>query len=153
MRTENFIDSELQGKLHRIAVSMLRDELDAEDAVQDAICNLWSNRIPATSDEARFRLFTILRNVCLNKLKRKRNFVELSDCNKAADIPLLDESEKIKSIMLASLPPLQKKIFQMSTFDDLEYDVIAEQLNMSVDAVRMNMSRARKKMRELYNKM
>jgi DNA-directed RNA polymerase specialized sigma24 family protein len=41
----------------------------------------------------------------------------------------------------------------MAAFDDIEYDIIAERLNISVEAVRMNMSRARKKMRELYNKM
>ena len=126
--------------------------MDAEDAVQDAICNLWSDRIPATSEEARFRLIVILRNVCLNKLKRKRNFVAISDCEKSIDNPDLDETERIKSLMLASLPPLQKTIFQMSTFDELEYEIIAERLNMSVDAVRMNMSRARKKLRELYKK-
>ncbi len=153
MKSDNFIDRLLQEKLHRVAYRLLRDEMDAEDAVQDAICNLWSDRVPATSEEARFRLFTILRNVCLNKLKRKRNYVALSDCEKAIDHLDIDETERIKSILLASLPPLQKKIFQMSTFDDLEYDAIAEQLNMSVDAVRMNMSRARKKMRELYNKL
>ncbi len=153
MKSENFINRLLQEKLHRTAYRLLKDEMDAEDAVQDAICNLWSDRIPATSEEARFRLFTILKNVCLNKLKRKRNFLTLSDCDRATDSLDLDESERIKSIMLTSLPPLQKMIFEMSTFDDLEYDVIAERLNMSVDAVRMNMSRARKKMRELYKKM
>lgn len=114
---------------------------------------IWSDRIPATSDETRFRLFTILRNVCLNKLKRKRKFVALSDCEKTTDIPDLDETERITTLMMASLPPLQKMIFQMSAFDDLEYDVIAQRLDMSVDAVRMNMSRARKKMRELYKKL
>ena len=152
MRSENFIDYHLQEKLHRVAYRLLRDEMDAEDAVQDAICNLWSNRIPATSEEAHFRLFTILRNVCLNKIKRKRCFLDISECDKTTDNSDLDETEKIKSIMLASLPPLQKLIFEMSTFEDLEYNVIAERLNMSVDAVKMNMSRARKKLRELYEK-
>lgn len=153
MANENFIDRLLQDKLHRLALRLLQNEMDAEDAVQDAICNLWSDKVPSTSDEAHFRLFTILRNVCLNKLKRKRSFVALSDCEKSTDGPDLDESERIKALMLASLSPLQKKIFEMSTFDNLEYDVIADRLNMSVDAVRMNMSRARKKMRELYKKM
>lgn len=152
MSIQNFIDSHLQEKMHRIAYHLLRDEMDAEDAVQDAICNLWSSRVPVTSEEAHFRLFTILRNVCLNKLKRKRHFLDISECEKTADNSDLDETERIKSIMLASLPPLQKKIFQMSTFNDLEYSVIAERLNMSVDAVKMNMSRARKKLRELYKK-
>lgn len=33
----------------------------------------------------------------------------------------------------------------------MEYEEIASRLDMTVDAVRMNMSRARKKMRETYN--
>lgn len=153
MRHENFIGGVLLEKLHRVAIRLLKDEMDAEDAVQDAICNLWSHRAPASSEEARFRLFSILRNVCLNKLKRKRYFIPISECDKASDNNIIDETEKIKSLLFASLTPLQRKIFQMSTIDELEYDVIAERLNMSIDAVRMNMSRARKKMRELYNKM
>lgn len=153
MRPENFIDNQLLEKLHRAALHFIKDKMDAEDAVQDAICNLWSDRVPASSEEARFRLFVILRNVCLNKLKRKRYFIPITECEKVGDDNILDETEKIRSLLLASLTPLQIKIFQMSTIDELEYDVIAERLNMSIDAVRMNMSRARKKMRELYNKM
>ncbi len=153
MRPENFIGSQLLEKLHRVASHFLKDEMDADDAVQDAVCNLWSDRIPASSDEARFRLFTILRNVCLNKLKRKRYFVPISECEKQGDNIVLDETERIRYLLFASLTPLQLKILKMATDDDLEYEIIAERLNMSIDAVRMNMSRARKKIRELYNKM
>lgn len=154
MSHDNFIKtfSQLQEKLHRVACHILKDEIEAEDAVQDAFCNLWSDRIPYTSDEARFRLFAILRNVCLNKLKRKRNFIELSECTNASQESDIDESERLKLLLMASLSPLQREIFRMATFDDMEYEVIAERLDMSVDAVRMNMSRARKKMRELYKK-
>ena len=127
--------------------------MDADDAVQDAVCNLWSDRVPASSEEARFRLYVIIRNVCLNKLKRKRYFLPISECEKASDDNVLDETERIRSLLLASLTPLQIKIFRMATDYNLEYNVIAERLNMNIDAVRMNMSRARKKMRELYNKM
>ena len=123
--------------------------MDADDAVQDAVCNLWSDRVPASSEEARFRLYVIIRNVCLNKLKRKRYFLPISECEKASDDNVLDETERIRSLLLASLTPLQIKIFQMATDYNLEYNVIAERLNMNIDAVRMNMSRARKKMREL----
>lgn len=153
MRHENFIGSLLLEKLHRVAFRLLKDEMDAEDAVQDAIYNLWCDRVPASSEEARFRLFTILKNVCLNKLKRRRFFIPISECEKEDDNNVLDETERIRSLLLASLTPLQVKIFQMANDDNLEYDVIAERLNMSIGAVRMNMSRARKKMRELYNKM
>ena len=153
MRPENFIGRLLLEKLHQVAFHFLTNEMDADDAVQDAVCNLWSDRVPASSEEARFRLYVIIRNVCLNKLKRKRYFLPISECEKASDDNVLDETERIRSLLLASLTPLQIKIFQMATDYNLEYNVIAERLNMNIDAVRMNMSRARKKMRELYNKM
>lgn len=154
MDYDNFIKTfcQLQNKLHRVACRILKDEMEAEDAVQDTFCNLWSDRIPDTFNEARFRLFSILRNVCLNKLKRKRNFVELSEYPNVCQESDIDDSERLKFLLMASLSPLQREIFRMATFDDMEYEVIAERLDMSVDAVRMNMSRARKKMRELYNK-
>ena len=153
MRPENFIGRLLLEKLHQVAFHFLKNEMDADDAVQDAVCNLWSDRVPASSEEARFRLYVIIRNVCLNKLKRKRYFLPISECEKASDDNVLDETERIRSLLLASLTPLQIKIFQMATDYNLEYNVIAERLNMNIDAVRMNMSRARKKMRELYKKM
>ena len=153
MRPENFIGRLLLEKLHQVAFHFLKNEMDADDAVQDAVCNLWSDRVPASSEEARFRLYVIIRNVCLNKLKRKRYFLPISECEKASDDNVLDETERIRSLLLASLTPLQIKIFQMATDYNLEYNVIAERLNMNIDAVRMNMRRARKKMRELYNKM
>lgn len=152
MNTENFIKtfSQLQEKLHRIACNYLKDELDAEDAVQDAFYNLWSNRIPETSEEARFRVFTILRNICLNMIKRKRHFTDLAECKISIDDSDEEDIERVKDILMASLSPLQRKIFQMSAFENIDYDIIAERLDMSVDAVRMNMYRARRKLRELY---
>ena len=62
----------LQKKLHLVAGRLLNDETEAEDAVQDAFCRLWSAEPPGSTDEARYRMFAVLRNVCLNKLGRRR---------------------------------------------------------------------------------
>lgn len=152
MNADNFIKtfSKLQEKLHRVACNYLKDELDAEDAVQDAFYNLWSNRMPETSEEARYHMFTILRNVCLNMIKRKRRYAELSECKTSVEDSDEEDIEREKDFLMATLSPLQRKIFQMSAFENIEYDIIAERLNMSVEAVRMNMSRARRKLRERY---
>lgn len=147
MSADNFIKtfSQLHDKLHRVACKYLKDELDAEDAVQDAFYNLWSNRIPESSEEARNRVFAILRNVCLNMIKRRRHFVELSECKTSIDNLDVEDIEREKNLLMSSLSPLQREIFQMSAFENIEYEVIAKRLDMSVDAVRMNMSRARRK--------
>lgn len=155
MGTETVIDAfcKLQMKLHRVACRILKDEMEAEDAVQDTFCNLWNSALPDSADEARFRLFAILRNVCINKLKRKR--AVSGDCY--PDIPVeadqYEETERIKSLVLSVLTDTQREIYVLSVFEELEYEEISRRLGMSVDSVRMHMSRARRKVREQYKKL
>ena len=129
------------------------DETEAEDAVQDAFCRLWSAEPPGSTDEARYRMFAVLRNVCLNKLRRKRaqSGTELPEVAVEPDNRL--DSEGLREELLRHLTPLQRKVFSLSTDDDMEYEDIAEALDMSIEAVRMNMCRARRTLREQYKKM
>lgn len=143
----------LQKKLHLVAGRLLNDETEAEDAVQDAFCRLWSAEPPGSTDEARYRMFAVLRNVCLNKLRRKRaqSGTELPEVAVEPDTAL--DSEGLREELLRHLTPLQRKVFSLSTDDDMEYEDIAEALDMSIEAVRMNMCRARRTLREQYKKM
>lgn len=143
----------LQEKLHRVACRLLKDEEEAEDAVQDAFCNLWKPDLSMTSDEARYKLFAVLRNVCLNKLKKQSRLSvgEISEFILPA--PAVDESERIKVLLFKSLTPLQCKILELMVSKEMEYGEIAQELDISVETVRMNICRARKKMRELYKKL
>lgn len=82
-------------------------------------------------------------------IKRRRHFVELSECKTSIDNLDVEDIEREKNLLMSSLSPLQREIFQMSAFENIEYEVIAKRLDMSVDAVRMNMSRARRKLFKL----
>ena len=98
-------------------------------------------------------MFAVLRNVCLNKLRRKRaqSGTELPEVAVEPDNRL--DSEGLREELLRHLTPLQRKVFSLSTDDDMEYEDIAEALDMSIEAVRMNMCRARRTLREQYKKM
>lgn len=145
--------SRIRGKLHTVACRILEDEMEADDAVQDAFCNIWSASLPATSEEARYRLFAVLKNVCLNKLRRKKADTGIESCKAFAEPDMPEETERIRDMLLAALTPLQRDIFTMATYSNLEYDQIATKLGISIGAVRTNMSRARKKMREEYDRL
>lgn len=145
--------TELRERLRFVAARILRDEADADDAVQDAYCNLLASREPATSDEARFRLFAILRNVCLNKLKQRRATEPLDALSAEATFSEPDDTARLRSLLLDVLTEGQRKVFELAVFGELEYDEIAARLGMSLEAVRMNMSRARRRVREEYKRL
>lgn len=152
MGTEIVIETftKLRQQLHSAACRLLHNEMEADDAVQDAIIKMMTAEEAADSKEARCRLFAILKNVCIDKLRRRKPTVDLDECAPIAVEPDYDEVNRTRQLLLSSLPPLQRKIFELSTFEDMEYAEIATKLNMSIDAVRMNMSRARRTLREKY---
>lgn len=154
MGNKTFIDTfvELQNKLHRVATQLLNDQSEAEDAIQDTFCNLWNSNLPETSEEARYKLFAVLRNVCLNKLKKKQRYTQIMDNDVILPEEQYEESERIKKLLFSSLTPLQKNILQMVVSEDMDYEEVARRLDLSVESVRMNVCRARKKMREIYKR-
>lgn len=143
----------LASKLHRVALNLLRDGDEAEDAMQESYIKLWrSSTQPESADEAHHRLVAVLRNECIDRLRRRHDFVGtdiLPDSPCEPQQP--DEFDRIKSELYRSLPVAQREVFDMATFGDMGYEEIALRTGQSIDAVRMNMHRARKKIRELYN--
>ena len=143
----------MEQKLHQVAYRLLQNEMEAEDAVQDAIFSMIKAREPANSDEAKYRLFAILKNVCINKLRQRRLTVDISQCTDIGQDIEYDEVERLRPLLLSNLTPLQRKVFEMHTFDELEYEEIASKLEMSIESVRMNMSRARQVLRQRYKEL
>lgn len=142
---------ELRAKLHRVALAMLKDDADAQDAMQDAFCNLWRAAPVASDAEAKAKLMVVLRNVCVNRLRKPQVLSVDSAGVEVADAPGQYEAPEIQADrLLGVLSPVQRQIVRMAIYDNYEYDIIALRMNMTVEAVRMNMCRARKKMYETY---
>lgn len=145
----------LREKLHRSALGFLKNDEDAKDALQDTFFNLWKNGPIETDGEAKNKLFAVLRNVCIDRLRKPKsnslNALEMESM--AAEYPLPEDMEKLESLISNGLTDTQQQIYTLVAHDGLEYEEIASKLGMSVEAVRMNMSRARKRIRENYKKL
>ena len=157
MKTDNLTSSflALRDKLHRSAMAFLKNEEDAKDAMQDTFFNLWRNGGAETEPEARNKLFAVLKNVCIDKL-RKPKTLGIDHINSDGLIEEPSQYEDIRryeSLLTAGLTDIQRRIYTLVTHRGMEYDDIAIYLNMSVEAVRMNMSRARKKIRDNYKQL
>lgn len=143
----------LRDKLHHIALKYLGSDEDAKDALQDTWLKLWSKGEVETAIEARNKLVTVLRNVCIDHLRKAREIpIDMTAEIHAYRIEE-EDIETLELLLQEGLTPLQKEIFNLVTHEGFDYNEIAEQLSMSVEAVRMNMSRTRKKIRENYKRL
>ena len=151
--TSSFMD--LRDKLHRIALRYLQNDEDAKDVLQDTWLRLKTKDGVSDSDEAKNKLVRVLRNVCIDRL-RKMNMQAIDEVRTPVSLQYEMEDDDIRTLeeqLQEGLTPLQRKIFNLVTQEGLDYEQIAVELSMSVEAARMNMSRTRRKIRETYNKL
>ena len=153
LMTSSFLG--LRDKLHHIALRYLQCDEDAQDVLQDTWLKLSDKSEVESLQEARNKLVIVLRNICIDRLRKARAIP--IDSIGQNDVPHYSmETEDIKrleQLLQQQLTPLQRQIFNLVTHEGFDYGQIAEQLSMSVEAVRMNMSRIRKKIRETLKKL
>lgn len=143
--------------LCRYANSYLGDPDDAEEVVQNCFIKLWEKREQILiQSSVKSYLYQIIRNACLNEIKHqkvKRNYGELisqegEQLGEASDQSTLkSELEEKIAIALQTLPQQCRLIFTMSRFEELKYQEIADQLNLSIKTVENQMGKALKLMR------
>jgi RNA polymerase sigma-70 factor (ECF subfamily) len=151
----------IRHKLLLHAQKILQDEQESEDAVQEVLLKLWRLRenLSGYDNVAAFAT-AVTKNHCLDRLKVMRRTEPLDDSYYAragTDNPYLQTERKntelvIQSI-IESLPPLQQAIIRMKDMEEYEVEEIAEITGTKPDAVRVNLSRARKKVREEFLKL
>jgi RNA polymerase sigma-70 factor (ECF subfamily) len=64
------------------------------------------------------------------------------------DVLELSDSVGLVKQIISELPDLQRTVIQLRDIEQLEYEEIAEATDMNVNAIRVNLSRARKKVRD-----
>lgn len=157
MKTDNLTSSflALRDKLHRSALGFLKNDEDARDALQDTFFNLWRDGGAETETEARNKLFAVLRNICIDRLRKPKTYPLDETDTDSLEVKAFsfEDMDKYESLLTSGLTDIQRHIYSLVTHDGMEYDAIAETLGMSVEAVRMNMSRARKKIRDNFKQL
>lgn len=148
----------LRGQLLFYAYRLLEDKADAEDIVQEVMLKLWYmrdeleqyNSIPALT-------VTMTKHLCINKLKANQRVQEnLSEVvlvtNDLSPYRQLEQKNEVEQVMriIDCLPGLQQTTLRMKHIDGFEVEEIAELTGCTVDAVRMNLSRGRRRVKELF---
>ena len=142
--------------VYRVARNYLGSAADAEDAVQEVMLKFYQQACVAgkTFDgEAHIKhwLLRVTVNVCKNMLRAfwRRGRVSLDDL---AEAPVFDDpaqGELFAAVM--SLPEQHRLALYLHYYEDCDIGEIAALLGLSRAHVRTRLSRARQKLKEVWN--
>ncbi len=144
--------------LCRYAYSFLEDKEEAEEVVQSAFITVWEKRKSLDIQTSlKSYLYRMVRNGCLNVIKHEKvkqqhvahelAVTEVSYESVSQKVYATELEIKITEAMKA-LPDQCRLVFQLSRFEELKYQEIADQLKISVKTVENHMGKALKIMRE-----
>ena len=134
---------------YRVALRMLGDESDAEDATQDAFVQAWRKLAGFRADAAFSTwMYRIVTNRCLNMLRALRHTDPLpSDREAPASRPdrIAEGRWQVEDLVQAigRLTPEQRAPLVLRELQGCSYDEIAEALDLSIPAVKSRLHRAR----------
>ncbi len=144
----------LQGHFYRIAFYILENEADAKDAVQDLYLKLWNLRdhLEMIRQPSAYGGL-LLKNLCIDRLRRARPTEEPSE-TVACDAPpdqALESREQLQQVAqaLQTLPESQRKLLSLRVLEGLSYEEIAQRTGLNPLNIRVQVSLARKKIRQL----
>jgi len=146
----------IKNKLYRFSLRLLGDTEEAQDIVQEIFLRLWSKR-EKLKEYRNIEAFamTMTRNLCLDKLKspasRKETFDETREMtDHRTPYTSTETADTIRFVRMAmdGLPEQQRMVIHLRDVEECDFDEIAEITGLSLNNVRVNLSRARKKIRD-----
>lgn len=144
--------------VYAYSLSMLKNEVLAEEIVQDVFLNIWLHRDRLNSDLSfKSYVFTITRNLTFNLISKVANSNKLKEevfySSQKSYSPIEDsiaeaDYDVIKNMAIEQLPPKRRLIFEMSRNKEMSYEEISKELNISVSTVKGQMSKALAEIRD-----
>ncbi|PKB16814.1 RNA polymerase sigma factor [Flavobacterium sp. 5] len=146
--------------IYGYSISLLKSKELAEENVQDVFLKIWLHRENLNLEQSfKSFLFTIARNQAFNLLNKAANDVLLKEevfytsekSHAEGDFSIReDDCKKLKKQAIKQLPPKRKRIFKMSRKQGKTYEEISQELGISVNTVKNQMSKALESMRIFF---
>ncbi|MDL2221515.1 RNA polymerase sigma factor [Parabacteroides sp. OttesenSCG-928-N08] len=152
----------LHPKLYRVALALVENRQDAEDLLQETYGKLWSKRMELSeilNPEA--YAVTLIKHLCLDFLRSTRANLRQEEIHEniwvadgttpATQVEKQDEVAYVEGL-IAQLPDSQRQVIRLRGIGECSMEEIAEITGFSLVNVRTLLSRARKVLREQYDK-
>jgi|GEM_PF-402010 len=145
MRAYNELFDRYFPKLYRLSLNHIREAAIAEELAMDLLCSLWfkRHRLTIKTDISTY-FFRSMKNHIINQLKKNIPVTttlesvkehKLVSENHADAQVMASDVEKAYRVNLEQLSPQRRRVFQLSREENLTYAEIAQEMNISVNAV------------------
>lgn len=138
--------------LRGIALRILKNAQDADDAIQNALLKGWSRRFfLRTPDRLSHWISRIVVNECYDLLRKRRrektDAMEVLPETPAEEDPLLTEQFSQLEGAIARLPELYRQTVQIALLNDLDSESAAKELEISVNTLYQRLHKAKQMIR------
>ena len=149
----------LKDKLFRLALRITLDRAEAEDVVQDTMIRVWNKRDEWSQFESiEAYCLIVAKNLAIDRSQKKdAQTVELTpameeeaDASGPYDQMVNDERMSIIHRLVNELPEKQRLIMQLRDIEGESYKEIANVLHLTEEQVKVNLFRARQKVKQRY---
>lgn len=134
--------------LYRLAMGLLQNRQDAEDAIQEALCSAYE-KLDKLRERDKFRpwLMKILTNTAYDILRRRRPTVALEEVEPWAEEPFEDRLHLWHAVQ--KLPEDYRAVVILFYYEDMEIRQIGEAMGIGEGTVKTRLFRARQRLKAL----
>lgn len=142
----------LKNEMYRFAKRFVMSSDEAEDVVQDLMIKFWQKREELEQfGNLKSYALKAVRNECLNRLKHHDVKLGFADMQLHQSELYSMEVNNLKEQIIGfinQLPEKQKMVIHLKDVEEYDVAEISELLEMEENAVRVNLMRARQKVKE-----
>ena len=141
----------LENGMYRLSYSILKNEEDAKDAVQEAIYNAYKN-LETLKDKRKFKswIYKIVTNTSFEILRNKKNYIDIEQENIPAEKIDIDTNLTLWKAVQGLEQPYRTTI-TLFYYEDISIKEISEITGSKVDAIKKQLSRGRDKIKEVID--
>ncbi len=135
--------------MYRVAWSILRNEADVQDALQDAVLKAWEKR-DRLRDEKFFRTWItrILINACYDTQRKRRRIVSMDEIPEST---VSDAPDPDLALALQALPEKLRLPLVLCYSEGMSYEEAADVLRIPITTLRGRLRRGKDELRKELN--
>ncbi len=142
---------DLENGMYRLSYSILRNETDAQDAVQEAIYKSYKN-LESLKDKRKFKswIYKIITNTSFEMLKNKKDYLDIEQENVQEDKIDIDTNLTLWNVVQGLEQPYRTTI-TLFYYEDMSIKEISKITGTKIDAIKKQLSRGREKIKEVMS--